>query len=170
MKSLLLPLVIVASLLAPTAAVAADPGGSGGEASEQAETVEAVDVKLRIREGKAKVGELAGLVAFDEAAQLEMKVDGHHHVASVTVRKADDQGKKLAIVLGYQRDGKAVLEQVTVDAKAAKKKVVKSADGKIAIAVTLAPKQVSPDQLPPKKKQHHKIQLPVDRTDPLAGL
>lgn len=170
MKSFALSLALLASALTPAAAVAAESGGSGGESAQKAETVEAVDVKLRIREGDAKVGELAGLVAFDQAAQLELDVDGHHHVASVTVRKADDEGKKLAIILGYERDGEAVLEKVEVDAKAAKKKIVKSADGKVAIALTLAPKQVSPDQLPPKKKQHRKIQLPVDRTDPLAGL
>ena len=164
MKKLLASL-LVASVLSPTVAVAAEKTETE-RTEDKAETVEAVDVKLEVAKGDERVGELAGLVAWDQAAELSMNVDGHRHVTSVVVHKA---GKKLKVQLGYQLDGEAILESVEVSTKASRKKIVKSSDGKIAIALTLAPKTVAVDELAPKKNDHH-IDLPTDNTDPLGGL
>ncbi|MEM6991082.1 MAG: hypothetical protein AAF721_11310 [Myxococcota bacterium] len=158
-----------AAVVFPTQARAAEPGSGDGGTAEKVETVEAVDVKLKIKAGNKKVGELAGIIAWDQAAELAMSVDGHEHVTSVTVHKGDAAGRKLKVQLGYQLDGKAILDTIEVDAAASRKKIVKSSDGAIAIALTLAPKQVSPDTIAPTKPSHH-IEFETDSNDPLAGL
>lgn len=168
MNKLVLSLLI-ASVASPAVAFAAEPEGGTDQVAAPVETVEAVDVKLAIKAGRKNVGELAGLVAWDQPAELSMDVDGHQHVTSVTVHKSDDTGRKFKVELGYLLDGKTILDTIEIDAAAARKKIVKSADGSIAIAMTLAPKQVSADLLVPKKSDHH-IDLPTDSTDPLAGL
>lgn len=155
----------LASVLTPAVAFAAEPTETD-PTEDKAETIEAVDVKLEVAKGDQQVGELAGLVAWDQAAELSMDVDGHRHVTKVVVRKA---GKNLKVQLGYQLDGKSILESVEVSTKASRKKIVKSSDGAIAIALTLAPKTVAAEELAPKKNDHH-IDLPTDNTDPLGGL
>lgn len=157
--------LFLASVLCPAVAIAAEPS-EPDQTEERAEQVEAVDVKVEVAAGEKRVGELAGIVAWDQAAELSMEVDGHRHVTSVVVHKA---GKNLKVQLGYQLDGESILESVEVSAKASRKKIVKSSDGAIAIALTLAPKTVTADELAPKKNHHH-IDLPTDNTDPLGGL
>lgn len=161
--------LLAGSLFSPALAVAAEPGADNGATEQQAETVEAVDVKLDIRAGKKKVGELAGIVVWDQAAELSMDVDGHRHVTSVVVHKASDNGRKLRVQLGYHIDGETLLETIEVDAAASRKKTVKSGDGKIAITLTLAPKRVARETVTPAKRKRY-IGFENDSKDPLAGL
>jgi len=172
MKNLAL-IALAAALLCPTVARAAGPAGAPDPApqadtDEADATVEAVGVQLRIKSGSKQVGKLAGLVGWDQPTELVMDVDGHRHVTSVTVRKQGDTGRKFKVALAYHLDGNAMLETVEVDAAAARKKVVRSADGKIAIALTLAPQQVAAGDVTPKTNSH-RIALPGSN-DPLAGL
>ena len=145
---------------APAHALAAPPDGT----EDKAETIEAVDVELKIKAGKKEIGKLTGLVAWEQPAELAMQVDGVQHVTRLQVRRSGTD--KLEVELGYIRGGETVLQTIEVTA-ASRPKIVKSSDGKIAIALTLAPKNVTADQLPPRKRR---IDLPTDSKDPLAGL
>ena len=82
------------------------------------------------------------------------------------MRKADERGHKLAVTVGYQRDGEAVLETVTVEAAAKKAKVVRSEGGDVALSLKLAPKRVPVEEAPASRR---KVEV-EDTNDPLAGL
>ena len=97
-----------------------------------------------------------------------VEADGHEHAVDIKVRKADDKGKKLAVTLGYQVDGEAVMTSVTIEARAKKAKVVRSDAGDVALSLKMAPKTVSVDQLPPPPRP--RVELVEDMNDPLAGL
>ena len=96
-----------------------------------------------------------------------MSADGHDHAVAITVRKADERGRKLAVTIGYERDGKAVLETTTIEAAAKKAKIVRNGD--VALSLKLAPKTVSTDELP-SKKSREKVDFVEDTNAPLAGL
>lgn len=155
--------LFLGALSAPAHALAVEPDAT----EDKAETIEAVDVKLQIKAGKKEIGKLTGLVAWEQPAELAMHVDGVQHVTRLQVRKSG--AGKLEVKLGYLRGGEMVLETLEV-AAASRQKVVKSSDGKIAIALTLAPKHVTADQLPAAPAHKHRIDLPTDSLDPLAGL
>ena len=84
---------------------------------------------------------------------------------AITVRKADERGHKLAVTVGYQRDGEAVLETVTVEAAAKKAKVVRSEGGDVALSLKLAPKRVPVEEA---RASRRKVEV-EDTNDPLAG-
>lgn len=152
--------LLVATPSAPT--LAAD------DAEAEVETREVVDLELKIAaEGRA-VGSIAQLVELDTETSLALQADGHEHAVDIKVRKADDKGKKLAVTLGYQVDGQAVMKSLTIEAAAKKAKVVRSDGGQVALSLKLAPKVVAVDELPPPPRP--RVDIVEDTDDPLAGL
>ena len=148
------------------AAPAASAIAAGTESSES-ETREVVDLHLSIATDGRAIGKIAQLVELDTETSLALSADGHDHAVAITVRKADERGRKLAVTIGYERDGKAVLETTTIEAAAKKAKIVRNGD--VALSLKLAPKTVSTDELP-SKKSREKVDFVEDTNDPLAGL
>lgn len=142
--------------------------GPPATAVEDSAKVEAVAVEIGIGGAGGHVGDLTGLAAIDRSLTLALEADGHRHVTEIRVRKAGTDGRTLRVVLGYVRDGAKVIEASEIDATAGTAQVVRSADGKVAIALKLALTQVEPSALAPVRPR--RIDLPTDRTDPLAGL
>lgn len=138
------------------------------DAEAEAETREVIDLELKIASQGRAVGSIARLVELDTATSLALQADGHEHAVDIEVRKADDEGKTLAVTLGYQVDGDAVMESMTVEAAAKKPKVVRSDGGQVALSLKLAPKTVSVDELPPPPRP--RVEVVEDTNDPLAGL
>lgn len=163
-RSLGTALAVAAALLtaAPaTAVLAAD------DPQAEAPTRPAVQLDLRIAvEGRA-VGRIAQVVDFDTDTALALSADGHEHAVDISVRKVDEHGRKLAVTLGYRRDGEAVLETVTVEAAAKEAKIVRSEAGDVALRLELEPTEVStePPPAPPRPKV-----VVEDTNDPLAGI
>ncbi len=140
----------------------------GGDEEEQAETREVVDLELKIAaEGRA-IGQIVRLVELDTSTSLALTADGHEHAVELRVAKADEQGKTLAVTLGYQVDGEAVMQSMTIEAAAKKAKIVRSEEGKVALSLKMAPKVVSVEELPPPSRK--RIEFDEDTDDPLAGL
>ncbi len=141
-------------------AVAADDSEQSQPATRQVAAVQ-----LEVVAGSSQVASWAESMDFGAATDLSHSVDGHAHAVRVAVTKVDADGKKLRVELGYQLDGKAVLETKTVDAAAGKKHTVRAADGSVAIAVTVAAKTVPVQEAP-----NHHIDLVIDTSDPLGGV
>ena len=147
-----------------TVDVAAAAAAGDTEQSQPA-TRQVAAVQLEVHAGSDHVASWAESLDFGAAKDLSHSADGHAHAVRVAVTKVDADGKKLRVQLGYQLDGKAVLETKTVDAAAGKKHTVRAADGSVAIAVTVAPKTIPAEEAP----SHH-IDLVVDTSDPLGGV
>ena len=158
---------IAAVATALLVAAPAAPTFAADDAQAEVETREVVDLELKIAtEGRA-VGSLTRLVELDKDTSLALQADGHEHAVDINVRKVDDKGKKLSVTLGYQVDGEAVMESVTLEAAAKKAKVVRSDSGQVALSLKLAPKVVSVDELPPPRRH---VDIVEGTDDPLAGL
>ena len=155
--------------LAATAASMTPVGTARAAETNEAQTEDArevVDLELKIAADGQAVGQIAQLVELDTETALALEADGHQHAIAITVRKADERGHKLAVTVGYQRDGEAVLETVTVEAAAKKAKVVRSEGGDVALSLKLAPKRVPVEEAPASRR---KVEV-EDTNDPLAGL
>lgn len=153
---------LAAAVIAPAAvAHAAD-----SESTESASVREVVDLSLEIAARGHSVGRIDQLLELDTETSLALEADGHEHAVSITVKKADEGGRTLAVTLGYERDGEAMLETITVEAAAKKAKVVRSEGGDVALSLKLAPKTVSEEEAPAPRR---KVEV-EDTNDPLAGL
>jgi|SRR5690606_13660724 len=156
---------LAAALL--TAAPATSAHAAEEPPAEAPTTREVVELELKIAaEGRA-VGRIAQLVELDTDTALALRADGHEHAVDISVRKLDEHGRTLEVTLGYRRDGQAVLETVTVEASAKKAKVVRSGD--VALRLTLVPKQVSDEDLPPPPPKR-RVEIVEDSNDPLGGI
>ncbi|MCA9709562.1 MAG: hypothetical protein KDK70_27235 [Myxococcales bacterium] len=144
------------------------PSRAADDAEVEVETREVVDLQLRIAAGGRDVGRIVQLVELDTDTSLALEAEGHEHAIEIKVRKADDAGKKLAVTLGYEVDGQAVMSALTIEAAAKKAKIVRSDGGDVALSLTLAPKKVSVDQLPSPPRPP--VELAEDINDPLAGI
>lgn len=136
----------------------------------QTETREVVDLKLKIAANGRAVGQIVQLVELDTDTSLALSTDGHEHAVAIKVRKADEDGRKLAVTVGYMRDGEAVLETVTVEAAAKKAKVVRSEGGEVALSLELSPKVVSVEELPKPGPTRPRVEIIEGTDDPLAGV
>lgn len=148
-----------------TVSVAAAADDTESSAQAQPATRQVAALQLELRAGDNQVASWAEALDFGAAKDLALSSDGHAHAVRVAVTKVDADGKKLRVQVGYQLDGKSVLETKTVDAKAGKKQTVRAADGSVAIAVTVEAKTVPADE-----ETGHHIDLVVDTSDPLAGV
>lgn len=152
--------------LAAPQALAADTEPS----EEETETREVVDLELKIAARGRSVGQFAQLIELDTETSLALSTDGHEHSVLIKVNKADDDGHMLAVTLGYMRDGKPVLQTVTIEAAAKKAKVVRSEGGEVALSLELSPKTVSVEELPKPAPSHKRVEFIEDTDDPLAGV
>ena len=84
----------------------------------------------------------------------------------IEVRKAGEDGR-LSVTLGYQLDGEAVMQSMTIEASAKQAKVVRSDNGGVALSLTLAPKTVSVEEPPESSRPRFEVE---DTDDPLAGV
>lgn len=159
---------LAAIAAALTVTVPAAPTLAADDAEAEVETREVIDLELKIATDGRAVGSIAQLVLLDTETSLALEADGHEHAVDIKVRKADDKGKKLAVTLGYQVDGDAVLASMTIEASAKKAKIVRSDGGDVALSLKLAPKTVSVDELPPPPRP--RVELVDDMNDPLAGI
>lgn len=151
-----------------TPALAADDAQA--EAPTEIQTREVVGLELRIAaEGRA-VGRIDQLVELDTDTALALQADGHEHAVDISVRKVDEGGDTLAVTLGYRRDGEAVLETVTIEAAAKKAQIVRSEAGRVALSLTLSPKQVAVEELPTPEPPRPRVEIIEDTNDPLAGI
>lgn len=158
---------LAAALLTAAPAI---PALAADDPRAEAPTREVVDLELKIAtEGRA-VGRIAQLVELDTDTALALQADGHEHAVDISVRKLDERGRKLAVTLGYRRDGQAVLETVTVEAAAKEATIVRSEANGVALRLKLAPKQVSAEELPPPAPSRPRIEIVEDSNDPLAGI
>ncbi|MCX4246188.1 hypothetical protein [Paraliomyxa miuraensis] len=149
---------------------AAAPSESPSEAPAESETREVVALELRIAADGRAVGQIDRLVELDTDTALALLADGHEHAVDISVRKLDERGRKLAVTLGYRRDGEAVLESVTVEAAAKKAKIVRSKGSKVALSLKLAPKTVTAEELPAPEPPRPRIEIVEGGNDPLAGI
>lgn len=158
---------IAAVAAALLVAIPAAPTLAADDPEVEVETHEVVDLTLKIASEGRAVGSIAQLVELDTDTALALQADGHEHSVAIKVRKANDEGSRLAVTLGYQLDGVAVLESMTIEASAQKAKIVRSDGGEVALSLELAPKTVAVDQLPPPRPR---VDFVEDTNDPLAGL
>lgn len=152
-------------LSAPVAPADAAQTDSATETSE-AQTKEVVELTLKIAASGQSVGQIARVVELDTSTALSLRTDGHQHAIAIMVRKVDDRGRTLAVTVGYERDGKEVLDTVTVEAAAKKAKIIRSEGGDVALSLTLAPKVVAVEEAPTRPR----LQVVEDTNDPLAGV
>lgn len=157
---------LAAAVLA-SAAPASEARAADVESTDAESTREVVDLTLKIAAQGQAVGEIAQVVELDTETALQLEADGHEHAFAITVRKADERGRKLAVTLGYQRDGEAVFETLTIEAAAKKAEVVRSEGGEVALSLKLAPKVVSDEAAPAPRRKKVEVE---DTNDPLAGL
>ena len=169
-RSLLRSITTLALAAAAVSMVpSSDARAAETESTDAESTREVVDLSLKIAADGRAIGEIAQVVELDTETALQLEADGHEHAIALTVRKADDSGKTLAVTLGYQRDGEAIFETVTLEAAAKKAEIVRSEDGEVALSLELAPKVVSAEELEPAPQRKKKVEV-EDTNDPLAGL
>jgi len=156
--------VAIAAALLTAAPAATSFAADDPEAEVQ--TREVVQLELKIASGGRAVGMLAQLVELDTETSLALSSDGHEHAVDIEVHKADEDGKRLSVTLGYQLDGEAVMQSMTIEAAPKKAMVVRSDDGAVALSLELAPKMVSVEEPAPSRPRFEV----EDTNDPLAGV
>ncbi len=162
-----------AALAVASATLVAVPASSvqaaATDSATEAETREVIDLKLEIAAEGQSVGRIAQLVELDTSTSLALSADGHEHAIDIVVSKTDERGRTLAVTLGYERDGESVMKTVNLETAAKKAKVVRSEGGDVALSLTLAPRVVTAEQLPPPTRKRPRIEI-EDTNDPLGGL
>ncbi len=133
----------------------------------EVQTREVVELELKIASEGRAVGKIASVVELDTETSLALSSDGHEHAVDIEVRKADEDGRLLSVTLGYQLDGEAVMQSMTIEAAPKKAKVVRSDSGGVALSVKLAPKMVSVEDAPAPSRPRFEVE---DTNDPLAGV
>lgn len=149
--------------VAPAAATAA--GSKKKDEGAKARSMALVKVEIKLESGDI-VRNKGELVEWDEDATVVFDGAGHSHAVQVHVHKNDDKGKRLAVKMGYSRDSNPVIAPFAYETAAKKREIIHS-DGGLALAITIIPKKVKPQEKP---RRDDSIEGPDDPNDPLGGI
>lgn len=140
---------------------------SASAQAEQRKTLGA-DVKIEIKQPDGKVvTHRTQLGSFDMNFEFAFEGAGSKHEVLLNVRRDGDSKKNLIVTVGYDKDGKAIFAPFETDWKANKRDVLRTEDGKFAIALTIKPKMVKYED---KSRDEGDQIEPDDSDDPLGGL
>lgn len=160
---LFVPFLMLA-LAAPVAASAAGPEPTPVAEKDKKKTKSMALVKVEIRLENGKVVKSTGnLLDWNEEGFVVFDGEGQNHNVTMTPKK---DGNKLRIKIAYTRDGTAIIAPFTYETAPKKREILRSDDG-LALAITVTPKNVKPDEKP---KRDDSIEGPEDPDDPLGGL
>lgn len=170
-------LVALGLMLGPVAVSAAD--GDDDTKVEAEHEVAIIKIEIKLESGRVVKPEDNFTVDFGVENSLEINAEGSSHQFHLKVdRKGSDQGKLVALTVGYDRDGEPIVAPYTFDAKVKKREVLRI-EGGMALAFTITPKKVTSktpteeEEVPeePNKKPREKLEkdeCPPD--DPLCGV
>lgn len=189
-------LLAVGLLVGPTVVRAADDEDDE-VTEEEAGPREVAQIKIEIKLESGRVVKPDDIFTVDYGVenQLAIEAEGSNHEFMLKVdRKGDgepDEGKKkkgkkgkkkaqvVALTVGYDRDGEAIVAPYTFDAKVKKREVLRI-EGGMALAFTITPKVLEgeggttteEEELPPEDTAppKDKIEIHGDDNDPLGGL
>ncbi len=85
----------------------------------------------------------------------------------LNVKRDGDSKKNLLVTIGYDKDGQPIIAPFETDWKANKRDILRTEDGKFAIALTIKPKMVPYQD---KSRDEGDQIKPDDSDDPLGGL
>lgn len=124
-----------------------------------------VKVEIKLENGKI-VRHSGEIVDWDQDASVVFDGGGHSHQVNLHLHPKDDRAKKIEVRMAYERDATLVLAPFSFETKARKREVIQS-DGGLALAVTITPKKVKPEE---NKRRDDSLDGPTDPNDPLDGL
>lgn len=182
-------LLAMGLLAGPVTAEAADEDDTEQEQAER--EVAQIKIEIKLESGRVVKPDDDFTIDFGVENQLAIDADGSSHQFMLMVEhkpstegSTKKKGKKkkeqvVALTVGYDRDGEAIVAPYTFDAKVKKREVLRI-EGGMAIAFTITPKTLAapggtpteeeelPEEPvdPPKKK----IEITGEDNDPLGGL
>jgi len=126
------------------------------------------DVKIEIKQPNGKVvTHRTQLDGFDMDFKYTFKGADAEHTVLLNVKRDGDSKKNLLVTIGYDKDGSPIIAPYETDWKANKRDVLRTEDGKFAIALTIKPKMV---KMKDEERDEDDQIKPDDSDDPLGGL
>lgn len=158
-----------------------DPLAEGDTETEAEHEVAQIKIEIKLESGRVVKPDDNFTVDFGVENALEVEAEGSSHQFMLKVeRKKDGKGNKeptkVALTVGYDRDGEAIVAPYTFDAKVKKREVLRI-EGGMALAFTITPKKAAgetpreEEEVPeePTEKPRDKIEV-CKKNDPLCGV
>ncbi|MCA9710071.1 MAG: hypothetical protein KDK70_29805 [Myxococcales bacterium] len=172
-------LVAMGLMMGPVAVSAADDDDDEETEVEAEREIASIKIEIKLESGRVVKPEDAFTIDFGVENSLEIQAEGSSHKFLLKVdRKGDkDKDKVVALTVGYDRDGEAIVAPYTFDAKLKKREVLRI-EGGMALAFTITPKKVTSEAPPsedapeePSEKPREKGKIDVcGKDDPLCGV
>lgn len=174
-------LLTLGLLVGPVATVTAAETTTTDDAEAEAQR-EVAQVKVEMKTPRGRVIKLDSDLTVDWGVEtgIDIQADGSVHQLQLTVQRKGEkkESKDIAITLGYNLDGEAIIAPYTFDSKVKKREVVRI-EGGIAFAITITPKTIKDegggsdegDEAPPEETEPPRDKIEIeDDDDPLGGL
>ena len=172
-------LVALGLFMSPVAVSAAANENTKAEAEADREVAQ-VKIEIKLESGRVVKPDDLFTVDYGVENALEIQADGSSHQLKLKVDRKGNKGKFVALTVGYDRDGEAVVAPYTFDAKVKKREVLRI-EGGMALAFTITPKKLAgkapegedddpSDEPQDKKKPRDKIETDCPADDPLCGV
>jgi len=156
------------SLVAPSSAIA----DAGKKETAKPETKAVAKVKVEIKQESGKVIKSTAIVDWGAEGRIELPGDKFVHAVLVTMERDPESAGRVAVTLGYEQDGEAIIAAYEFDSQVKKREVIEI-EGGIAIALQITPKKVAVEAPPPEEtpsERENKLEVEGDNDDPLGGL
>ncbi len=170
-------LLALGLLLGPVGVSAAD-GDDEAEVEDAEHEVAQIKIEIKLESGRVVKPDDNFTVDFGVENALAVEADGSNHQFMLKVerkKEGKNKAKVVALTVGYDRDGEAIVAPYTFDAKVKKREVLRI-EGGMALAFTITPKTIKGDapqdeeEVPEEPKEKNKKILDVcDADDPLCG-